>query len=56
MVSDRISNDSRLRILGREFSIVPGELTPTMRLHRARDLETHKALLSELDQGREDSA
>lgn len=45
----------RFRILDREFSIENGELTPTMKLRRARALENHKALLTELYPGREDS-
>ncbi len=45
----------RFRILDREFSIEHGELTPTMKLRRARALENHKALLTELYPGREDS-
>jgi len=45
----------RFRILDREFSIEQGELTPTMKLRRARALENHKALLTELYPGREDS-
>jgi len=45
----------RFRILDREFSIEAGELTPTMKLRRARALENHKALLSDLYPGREDS-
>ncbi|MFL6417066.1 MAG: AMP-dependent synthetase/ligase [Bryobacteraceae bacterium] len=45
----------RFRILDREFSIEHGELTPTMKLRRSRALENHKALLSDLYPGREDS-
>lgn len=45
----------RFRILDREFSIEHGELTPTMKLRRARALENHKALLTDLYPGREDS-
>ena len=45
----------RFRVLDREFSIEAGELTPTMKLRRARALENHKALLSDLYPGREDS-
>ncbi|MFL6448750.1 MAG: AMP-dependent synthetase/ligase [Bryobacteraceae bacterium] len=45
----------KFRILDREFSIEHGELTPTMKLRRSRALENHKALLTELYPGREDS-
>lgn len=45
----------RFRILDREFSIEHGELTPTMKLRRARALENHKGLLTDLYPGREDS-
>jgi long-chain acyl-CoA synthetase len=43
----------KFKILDREFSIEQGELTPTMKLRRARALENHKALVSELYAGRE---
>lgn len=45
----------RFKILDREFSIEHGELTPTMKLRRARALENHKGLLTDLYPGREDS-
>ncbi len=45
----------RFKVLEREFSIEHGELTPTMKIRRARVLENHKALVSELYLGREDS-
>lgn len=43
----------KFKILDREFSIEQGELTPTMKLRRAKALENHKALVSELYAGRE---
>lgn len=43
----------KFKILDREFSIEHGELTPTMKLRRAKALENHKALVSELYAGRE---
>lgn len=45
----------RFKILDRELSIEHGELTPTMKIRRARVLENHKALVSELYLGREGS-
>jgi long-chain acyl-CoA synthetase len=45
----------RFKVLGREFSIEQGELTPTMKIRRARVLENHRALVSELYLGREES-
>ena len=45
----------RFKILGRDFSIEHGELTPTMKIRRARVLELHKDLVSELYLGREES-
>ena len=44
----------RFKVLDREFSIEHGELTPTMKLRRARVLENHKQLVSELYLGREE--
>jgi long-chain acyl-CoA synthetase len=44
----------RFRVLEREFSIDQGELTPTMKLRRARALENHRELVNELYLGRED--
>jgi long-chain acyl-CoA synthetase len=44
----------RFRVLERDFSIEEGELTPTMKLRRARVLEKHAALVSELYLGREE--
>ena len=44
----------RFKVLDREFSIEHGELTPTMKIRRARVLENHRALVSELYHGRED--
>ncbi len=44
----------RFKLLDREFSIEDGELTPTMKLRRARVLENHRALVSELYLGREE--
>ncbi len=45
----------RFKVLEREFSIEHGELTPTMKIRRARVLENHRALVSELYLGREES-
>jgi long-chain acyl-CoA synthetase len=45
----------RFKLLDREFSIEYGELTPTMKLRRARVLENHRALVSELYLGREET-
>ena len=45
----------RFKVLDREFSIEHGELTPTMKIRRARVLENHKQLVSELYLGREES-
>ncbi len=45
----------RFRILDRDFSIEHGELTPTMKIRRARVLEIHKDLVSQLYLGREES-
>lgn len=44
----------RFKVLDREFSIEHGELTPTMKLRRARVLENHRQLVSELYLGREE--
>ena len=46
----------RFKVLDREFSIEYGELTPTMKIRRARVLENFSALISELYLGREDTA
>ena len=45
----------RFKVLGRDFSIEQGELTPTMKIRRARVLEIHRDLVSELYLGREES-
>jgi long-chain acyl-CoA synthetase len=45
----------RFKVLDREFSIEQGEMTPTMKIRRARVLENHKDLVSELYLGREES-
>ena len=45
----------RFKVLGRDFSIEHGELTPTMKIRRARVLELHKDLVSELYLGREEN-
>jgi long-chain acyl-CoA synthetase len=45
----------RFKILDREFSIEYGELTPTMKIRRARVLENHRELVSELYLGREET-
>jgi long-chain acyl-CoA synthetase len=42
----------RYRVLDRDFSIERGELTPTMKIRRARVLENHRAAISELYLGR----
>ncbi len=44
----------RLNVLDRDFTNEHGELTPTMKIRRARVLENHKSLVSELYLGRED--
>jgi long-chain acyl-CoA synthetase len=46
----------RFKVLDRDFSIEDGELTPTMKIRRARVLENHSALVNELYLGREESA
>ena len=43
----------KFKILDRDFSIEHGELTPTMKLRRARAIENHRALVNELYAGRE---
>jgi len=45
----------RFKVLDRDFSIEQGELTPTMKIRRARVLENHSALVSQLYLGREAS-
>ncbi len=45
----------RFKVLANDFSIEQGELTPTMKLRRARVLENHRELVSQLYLGREDS-
>jgi len=45
----------RFRVLDRDFSIERGELTPTMKIRRARVLENHHELVSQLYLGREES-
>lgn len=45
----------RFKVLGREFSIEHGELTPTMKIRRGKVLENHRELVSELYLGREES-
>ncbi len=45
----------RFKVLARDFSIDQGELTPTMKIRRARVLENHKELVSQLYLGREES-
>ncbi len=45
----------RFRILDRDFSIEHGELTPTMKIRRARVLDIHRDLVSQLYLGREES-
>ncbi len=46
----------RFRVLDRDFSIEQGELTPTMKIRRARVLENHRELVSQLYLGRGESA
>lgn len=43
----------KFKILDREFSIEHGELTPTMKVRRARVLENHRELVSEMYSGRD---
>ncbi len=45
----------RFKVLDRDFSIDHGELTPTMKIRRARVLENHKELVSQLYLGREEN-
>ena len=45
----------RFRILSRDFSIEEGELTPTMKIRRAKVIENQRALVSELYLGKEES-
>jgi long-chain acyl-CoA synthetase len=45
----------RFKVVERDFTIEHGELTPTMKIRRARVLELHKDLVSELYLGREES-
>lgn len=45
----------RFKILEREFSIEQGELTPTMKIRRARVLENYRTAVSELYLGREET-
>jgi long-chain acyl-CoA synthetase len=45
----------RFRVLDREFSIERGELTPTMKIRRARVLENHQELVNQLYPAREGS-
>lgn len=44
----------RFKVLERDFSIEQGELTPTMKIRRARVLENHKELVNNLYLGREE--
>lgn len=46
----------KFKIVAREFSIEQGELTPTMKLRRARVLENHRDLVSEMYAGRDTDA
>jgi long-chain acyl-CoA synthetase len=43
----------RFKILPRDFSIETGELTPTMKVKRAKALELHRELVAELYAGKE---
>ncbi len=46
----------RFRVLDREFTIEQGELTPTMKVRRARVLENHRGLVSQLYLGKDESS
>lgn len=57
-VNKQLADFERIRkfkILERDFTIEQGELTPTMKIRRGKVLENHKALISELYLGREES-
>lgn len=43
----------KFKVLGREFSIEDGEVTPTMKVRRAKVLENHRELVSELYAGKD---
>lgn len=43
----------KYKVLGREFSIEEGEVTPTMKVRRAKVLENHRDLVSELYAGKD---
>jgi len=45
----------KFKVLERDFSVESGELTPTMKIRRARVLENHRDLVSELYMGKEES-
>ena len=45
----------RFKVMPRDFSIEYGELTPTMKIRRARVLENHQALIAELYPGKEEN-
>lgn len=45
----------RFKVLDRDFSIEEGELTPTMKIRRGRVLENHRALISQLYLGRDET-
>jgi len=45
----------KFKVLGRDFSIESGELTPTMKVRRSRVLENHREIVSELYMGKEES-
>ena len=50
-VNTQLADFERIRkfkVLDRDFSIEKGELTPTMKIRRARVLENHSAIVSEL--------
>jgi len=44
----------RYQVLDRDFSIEAGELTPTMKVRRARVIENHRKVVAELFLGREE--
>lgn len=45
----------KFHVLDRDFTIEDGELTPTMKVRRARVVENHRKIVSDLFMGKEDS-
>jgi long-chain acyl-CoA synthetase len=45
----------KFRILDRDFTIEDGELTPTMKVRRARVIENHRKIVSDLFMGRDEA-